>query len=440
MKKREYKEKGNRAKERLRVLRRDLAASQSVETTRPAIPRGTQSASSSGSPAATLGAPLTSKSWTPKSLQTRDSLYDFQVTHSDRWTRKPRTLLLNDFNDLAVVSVLAGELHVYDTASRSPLKVIPHSDLNNYFSEHIAWLREGVLATAMVEKSSQTKPKREPVIDQALSLVYDCEVQRNGSFTYKVQHLTRNFPHEKGVTFILPLESSDDYTRWVTGSADKKICLWGYEGNFRGTPGGDYTPVATQPLHSLHTAMITAIHYNPHSQRLYSGGLDSRLIAWDIANEVNTLPYVALEGKGKIRDITAIPTHPNLMLIGFSDGSQTMKLWDERTKSFVLDLGQAEQGKNDNTRYTHPSVHPNGYLVASGLQTGQIAIYDLRHAGVDRGPTQLINAHSNRVVQTAFKTNRLDHGREQLLSIGNDCVLTYNSYRRALNERIQNVG
>ncbi|TPX55474.1 hypothetical protein PhCBS80983_g05283 [Powellomyces hirtus] len=378
-----------------------------------------------------------------KSSDKIDVLYAFNTTKAGDLGRKPRTLLLppktkGELRHTVIASTLDGNLHLYDKRLKRHYQSIRHDELRNYWPEDIAWVSHNILAVAAADKSCHSATRGdERLIPHQLALIYDCSMGK-GKMTYKVQHLIHNTPHDKGATVIYPFSLSGNKTHWLTGGLDKKLFLWSFDGKFQTTGPDLYTRVNHISVHTEHTSSINAIHYNKHSEILYSGGLDCRLVGWSITNQKNVLPPVRLEGR--IRDLTEVPTQPNLMLIGFAENKRQLRLWDERTNSFVLEFGMGnnatEEPVRDSTRYMHPSVHPNGYLVSMGqLKGGKIGIWDMRYSGVERAPTQQIDGHSKRVIVAKFDTYK---SRESLISISHDNSINFTDYKRRQDVPPQN--
>ncbi|TPX68040.1 hypothetical protein SpCBS45565_g03338 [Spizellomyces sp. 'palustris'] len=381
-----------------------------------------------------------SSSWQPETKRTICTLYNFNRRKVGEFTRKPRSLLLPPENpgpvqDTVIASTLDGHLHLFDQRGKSQFQSVLHDELRNYWSEDIAWVSPNVLAVAAADKSAQssTKGDKATIVPHQLALLYDCSVKR-GKFTYKVQHLRNNMPHDRGIALIYPFANLGNKTRWLTGGMDKKIFLWSFDGSFSGNQD-DYTKVNHISIHTEHTSAVQGIYYNPHSEVLYSGGLDSRLVGWSLTEGRNTLPFERMEGK--IRDISGIPTHPQLLLLGFAESKNQMRLWDERQRKVVLTFGVNEgasedSSRSDSTKYRHHSVHPNGYLVSLGhIRDGTVAIWDMRHTGVQQGPAQSLSGHTKRVIVAKFNEWR---GKSSIISLGLDNSLVFTDYQLRTEE------
>ncbi|KAJ3154111.1 hypothetical protein HDU86_005038 [Geranomyces michiganensis] len=217
-----------------------------------------------------------------------------------------------------LASTLDGKIHLFDKRHKKHVQSIGHEEMRNYWAEDMAWVTPATLAVAAADKSCSANSTRGDLallVPHQIALIYDCS-RRKSKVTYKVQHLTENMPHDKGASVIYPLSAiSGDKTRWLTGGFDKRLFLWSYEGAFRGGQAGAYSPVSHISVHTEHTAAVAAILYNSYSEILYTGGQDSRLVGWSFPGQKNILPSDRVQGK--IRDLTAVPGQPHLMLIGY---------------------------------------------------------------------------------------------------------------------------
>ncbi|KAJ3141142.1 hypothetical protein HDU90_007166 [Geranomyces variabilis] len=396
-------------------------------------------------------APPLRATWKIKSRDTIDSLYNFDVRNAGPLARKPRTLLMppegaeNGLAHTVIASTLDGKLHMFDKRHKRHYQSIGHEEMRNYWPEDMAWVTPTTLAVAAADKSCSASSNRgdlASLVPHQIALIYDCS-KRKSRMTYKVQHLTENMPHDKGASVIYPFSAvSGDKTRWLTGGLDKRLFLWSYDGVFRGGENGAYSPVSHMSVHTEHTAAIFAILYNPHSEILYTGGQDSRLVGWSFPGQKNVLPSEKREGR--IRDLTAVPGQPNLMLIGFTENRKQLRLWDGRTNRFVLEVGDAppgdaESSRADTTRYMHPSIHAGGYLVSMGHpRSGKIGIWDMRYTGVERAPTQQLEGHhTKRVIVAKFDEHKR---QETLISISHDNTINFSDFKLSKGEECQDPG
>ncbi|KAI8824064.1 uncharacterized protein EV422DRAFT_518775 [Fimicolochytrium jonesii] len=380
--------------------------------------------------------------WQPKSSDTLDVLYGLNIVKGGDLGRKPRSLLLpregmaHSLRETVITSTLDGNLHLFNRKSKEAMCSIRHAELRNYWAEDMAWVAPDILAVAAAPSGSAQNGVRDgTVVPHQIALLYDCSVKKS-KFTYRLQHLVHNMPHDRGPSIIYPFSNNNNRVHWLTGGMDKKLILWSFDGPFAGDlDGSNYTRVNHISVHTEHTSAIQGIYYNPHSEILYTGGQDSRLVGWSLTNQRNTLPTERVDGR--IRDITGIPTQPHLMLVGFSTITKQLRLWDERVNKFVLEFGMGDAA-DDATRYMHPDVHHGGYLVSMGsTRAGRIGIWDMRHVGVERAPTQQIDVgHTKRVLVAKFDVWRK---RETLISVASDNSLIFADYLRRGDVRVDGV-
>ncbi|KAJ3184499.1 hypothetical protein HDU87_003899 [Geranomyces variabilis] len=434
---------------------RPVADNAAVYAQPPTVAAGpapaTEAAEMSGPTVVAEPLPPGCATWKMKSRETIDSLYSFNVRNAGPLARKPRTLLMppegaeHGLAHTVIASTLDGKLHMFDKRHKRHFQSIGHEEMRNYWPEDMAWVTPTTLAVAAADKSCSANSNRgdtASLVPHQIALIYDCS-KRKSRMTYKVQHLTENMPHDKGASVIYPFSAvSGDKTRWLTGGMDKRLFLWSYDGVFRGDENGAYSPVSHISVHAEHTAAIFAILYNPHSEILYTGGQDCRLVGWSFPGQKNVLPSEKREGR--IRDLTAVPGQPHLMLIGFAENRKQLRLWDERTNRFVLELGDAPPGdaetsRADTTRYMHPSIHAGGYLVSMGHpRSGKIGIWDMRYTGVERAPTQQIEGHhTKRVIVAKFDEYRK---QETLISISHDNTINFSDFKLSKGEECQDPG
>ncbi|KAI9106013.1 hypothetical protein DFS34DRAFT_644817 [Phlyctochytrium arcticum] len=441
-------EKARRASRKMaRLCRRleHLATASSLESVpsspareRSPVPTQTQTAT----PARSIQpsrppSPEPSPEWEPASLPSIDSLYDLSQKTLGEFPRKPRSLLLppdhpESVHNSVIVSTLDGNLNLYHRKGKKHTQTILHDELRNYWSEDIAWVSPTVLAIAAADKANQTMTKNATVINHQLALLYDCSSKKN-KISYKIAHLTENLPHDRGITKVYPFEHPGNKTRWLTGGADKKIILWSFDGPF-----SEAGKIKTIPIHTQHTAAITGMAFLQENEILYSCGLDSRLVGWSMEQSRNVLPIGRMDGKA--RDVEVIPTNPSLLLLGFAEPTNQLRLYDTRLQRTVLTFGlneSNESSRSDTSRYRHPSVDRNGYRVSLGhIRDGSIAIWDMRHIGAANGPAQFIRGHGKRVIVAKF-----DHFKdtESLISISHDNSIMYTTFKTRADQIPQQI-
>ena len=118
-----------------------------------------------------------------------------------------------------------------------------------------------------------------------------------------------------------------DHEKIISGSADKTIRIWNFEG------------VCLNELVG-HKGSITCIHFD--SQRIISGSLDFDIKFWDIKTGlcVNTLNWITKEGHtGAIRCLKA----DSQKIISCSD-DKTIKIWDIETGERLVTLKNHSDG------------------------------------------------------------------------------------------------
>jgi len=180
-------------------------------------------------------------------------------------------------------------------------------------------------------------------------------------------------------------------------------------------------PIHQRAVHSKHTSTIQSLCFEPQKNILFSGGADSRLIAYDMGR-----PDVASEYKnqerGRINYITINPRDPNLLLISHATTSNQLSVHDYRLKLDHPVLRFGFESADNLSRQVVPSWHPEGALVSSGMQAEtKINIWDVRWVDVQRGRSQSIDLPvSKRVFKAAF------HPRRSLMtSISADSCLSF---------------
>ncbi|KAI8923816.1 WD40-repeat-containing domain protein [Entophlyctis helioformis] len=367
--------------------------------------------------------------------------------------RKPRSLLLppasnSALSEIAVTSTLGGQIQSWNIKSRRSMYVITDEVMRNGWAEDMCWIGSDILGVSPSVTSEKNKlPDRVP---HQVALIYNCRIKRSNAFVFGVldfqlKHLNE-MPHDKGVSTIAPMSSMLDKTRWLTGGLDRKIFLWSFDSAFK-TEGKSYNPISTLDLHHHHTSAIYSIYHESSSNVVYSGGADSRLIAWSLETSKLTMPNV--RHMGPIRDVLGVPNCPSLLMVSFMDKDSHIRLVDLRTNQFVLSLTAGDDtatlgnsmisngfidnqasistaDKGSQSRYQHASIHPNGFLVAMGQTNGhKLNIWDMRYNKVN-GPTQVLTIHENKILHAKFYNGA---AVPSLLTISSDNTFMATEYR-----------
>ncbi|KAJ3290548.1 hypothetical protein HK104_006685 [Borealophlyctis nickersoniae] len=303
---------------------------------------------------------------------------------------------------------------VWNLKTRRQTLSIPPSRLEHTWAETMLWAAPDVLAIGTSQE------KKGESWDHQIGILYNCKSAANGSLDYKYKKLSAR-PHDKATLSIAAYPPEGRKIRFLTGGADRKLILWSVDSQF----ADDSAECSS--VHSFHTSAVQGIYYDPHWQIIYSCGADGRLIGWSMEQGKNTLADV--KKLKSLRDVLPIPGLPSSLLISNQDGDRNLHVFDRRTHSVVLKF--AETGGT--TRHVHPSVHPNGHLVSMGSRTDtMISIWDLRYTAVDRGPTQQLDGHSNKVTIAKFY-------QSSLVSMSNDNTLLFTDYRIRKNVSPENI-
>lgn len=107
-----------------------------------------------------------------------------------------------------------------------------------------------------------------------------------------------------------------------------------------------------------------------------------------------------------------------------------MKLFDARTNGYVLEIRQPtsfDQGSP--SKYTHCSIHSNGYLIAAPCQySSGISIHDLRFQNVENDMRpQVFTYHDKQVLSAQFWESR--KGKNSLVSLSTDRSVVFADYQ-----------
>lgn len=136
----------------------------------------------------------------------------------------------------------------------------------------------------------------------------------------------------------------------VTGAEDKLVVRWDLE-------SGQATPLAG------HESWVRALAFSPDGHRLFSGGYDGRLIAWD---NFDTTPVAARTIEAHHGWIRSVAVSPDGTLVASAGNDLVVKLWKTDDGTLVREL----PGHADHIYAL--AFHPGGQALVSGDLKGVI--------------------------------------------------------------------
>ncbi|KAF9582618.1 hypothetical protein BGW38_010966 [Lunasporangiospora selenospora] len=355
------------------------------------------------------------------------TLETLSVIHKDVrskfFSRKAKTMVLHspiagpDMEDLMVTTAFDGSINLWDLDSKKTLTTIPKSSLNMPWAEDVCWVGKNTLAVATATKDGVP-------LSRQLSLLHVSPPKQgrslsSGGLQWRLQQL-EEVPHDSlkgGILCMTGMSEDMSGVSMATAGRDKQIIQWKFSND---NTNGDYTPVRQRAIHSKHTSTIQSIYYAPHSQTLYSGGMDCKVLGWNMERSDIVLEHKSVD-QGRITHLAPNPQDMNLMLICHATTSNQLTLHDMRTRFETPVLKFGFHCADNLSKCIMPSWHPDGALVSCGMQVeSKINIWDIRWKNTQRGAGQSIDIHDKRVFRAAF------HPRRSLMaSMSSDSSLAF---------------
>ena len=187
-------------------------------------------------------------------------------------------------------------------------------------------------------------------------------------------------------------------------------------------------------LHTLrgHSSWVMAVAISPNHQTVFSGGLDNRIIAWDLATGALKQTLI-----GHTKAVNCLTCSPDGQLLLSGSDDDTIKLWQADTGKLVRSL--AEHSRDVNALAVSPNgqyfvsgsedrtvclwrlstgdlirslpgvagmvrsvvISPNGELIASGGLDNQVKIWHFNNGNLLRS----LNGHFNSILALTFSPN-----------------------------------
>ncbi|KAJ3089398.1 hypothetical protein HK102_006473 [Quaeritorhiza haematococci] len=323
-----------------------------------------------------------SSNWTAQPLSLASLSNPAKILNvSTRYTavtdKKPRSLLYNKDLDILVTSSLDGYVQITDLLTQVKVDDInTHKLLSNRWCEEMCWLGPEMLVIASNED-------RNDEVDAQLSILYDCSFDRkNGNFVRKVSRFLDKF-HDKGIATLCPFRNEGVFT----GGLDRKIKL-----------------IKFQRVSNSADSKGRIVLFKVGSGRIVG----------------------SVQREDRINAIVPIPGQPNLKLISSSSKAIQHGIFDDRSQDFVLNFGVEELVTP--SKYTHPFVHPDGYLIGQGQSKDAgrgedcVQLWDVRYSKVSSTPPMHIKMHDERILRGVFTTS------DMLVTLGKDRKLGFTSF------------
>ncbi|KAF9966264.1 hypothetical protein BGZ70_002849 [Mortierella alpina] len=276
--------------------------------------------------------------------------------------RSSRPMVLNpfshqtEFEGIAAASALDGYIHFWDINTQKHLLAVPPKENRVIpYAETISWVAQDTIVGRLT--------------------IY---FRKDRTLAYKVVTIT-SMPHTKPISTVTAAMREDSSMSYITGGVDKRLFHWKFL-----APSGDtnstYVPEKLEQLHQSHTAPITGAHYSHHSKTLYTCGLDSRYVNYDI--EAQRIIGNYEPDLGKLIHITQNPVDPRINALTSLSRNQQYSLMDERTPGRpVLKFGFI--AVNPISKLANPSWHPDGGLFCTGTNVeGETMLWDVRWNGI----------------------------------------------------------
>ncbi|KAF9284222.1 hypothetical protein BGZ68_004826 [Mortierella alpina] len=310
--------------------------------------------------------------------------------------RSSRPMVLNpfshqtEFDGIAAASALDGYIHFWDINTQKHLLAVPPKENRVIpYAETISWVAQDTIVgvSHLKEGVSWPEPLQEATANENPTHLSLPETQTNlitiyfrqdRTLAYKVVTIT-SMPHTRPITTVTAAMREDSSMSYITAGVDKRLFHWKFL-----APSGDtnstYVPEKLEQLHQSHTAPITGAHYSHHSKTLYTCGLDSRYVNYDI--EAQRIIGNYEPDLGKLIHITQNPVDPRINTLTSLSRNQQYSLMDERTPGKpVLKFGFI--AANPISKLSNPSWHPDGGLFCTGTSIeGETMLWDVRWNGI----------------------------------------------------------
>lgn len=303
-----------------------------------------------------------------------------------------------------------------------------------FFSEHS---RELKLTASLTTTTDECKAEETVLISEKQNLLATTFEAKDasGSFVPKLsllrytskrsevtvtqQVFTNHVEKRSGINTIAAIsDSQGEDIQFVTGGFTKKVLLWKLKPLEPSNHPEKMFDFVNHTIHDgHHTSAIRTFEYIRTQKHLYSGGMDKRLVVWDVAHQ--RAARSSLQFTGAVTNISARPNDPNCLLIQTQTPRMQFQLFDPRQSlqsstvlPYTFPSFELPQQSGSLSAYVTGTFHPNGNLFVCGSMnpsSGRIYSWDLRyHAtrsseqSVFVDPQSLDLGHNTNVVSTIF--------------------------------------
>ncbi|CAO3569451.1 unnamed protein product [Mortierella alpina] len=310
--------------------------------------------------------------------------------------RSSRPMVLNpfshqtEFDGIAAASALDGYIHFWDINTQKHLLAVPPKENRVIpYAETISWvaqdtivgvsrLKDGIPWPDPLQEATANENPTHLSLPETQTNLVTIYFRKDRSLAYKVVTIT-SMPHTKPISTVTAAMREGGSMSYITGGVDKRLFHWKFLAP-NGDPNSTYVPEKLEQLHQSHTAPITGAHYSHHSKTLYTCGLDSRYVNYDI--EAQRIIGNYEPNLGKLIHITQNPVDPRINALTSLSRNQQFSLMDERTPGrSVLRFGFV--AVNPISKLSNPSWHPDGGLFCTGTNVeGETMLWDVRWNGI----------------------------------------------------------
>ncbi|KAI9145122.1 hypothetical protein BKA69DRAFT_662938 [Paraphysoderma sedebokerense] len=330
-------------------------------------------------------------------------------------TKKWRSICFNEFShsDLFLTSSLDGDVQQWSHSKHSVIRKFTKKDFNHSWSEALASVGSDVFVSISNKKVDIT-----PAAPVSLLRFRHDKSKRAAPEIFNLS----TCPHDiaRGLTAVTGVLPSDNCYRFYTGGTDRSIYLWeildsSFNSSYKTLSTNSYS---TRPIHSRHTSAIQTIVRN--NNNLISGGLDSKIISYDVVKEQDTF---LIKTSARVNQIIPDPSNPHLITyITTQKDSQSIHHCDIRLKTSTLFNSVVSFNltyPKSASIYLQGDVNPLApNLLALGTHLGTIAIFDLKFIKY-RSVTKSVNRNGSSRVGTWGEVRP----QTQDIRIGNTDVL-----------------
>ncbi|KAG0201163.1 hypothetical protein BGX28_005939 [Mortierella sp. GBA30] len=320
-----------------------------------------------------------------------------KMVHEKAFTgRASRPMVLNPFSQqtqfegIAAAGSFDGFIYFWDINTQKVLLSVPPTEHHVIpFPETLTWvapdtivavshLKDGIpWPEAVSEMNGNPSSTSLPDTQTNLLTIY---FRGDGTLGFKIVTIT-SMPHTKPINTVTGAMKENGSMSYITGGADKRLYHWRFLPPRDDDSNGTYSPEKLEELHQTHTSAINCTFYSHHSKILYSCGMDSRYVSYDLdAQKIirNQEPDL-----GKLLYITQNPVDPRINTLTSLTSRQQYSLMDERTPGKpVLTFGY-DNGSTKISKLSVPSWHPDGGLFCTGTSTnGEVMLWDVRWNGI----------------------------------------------------------